>query len=57
MKPLNDMTTGELIDHWSGYLLIEIGRGKFRDGVCTLILTRQENYNRCEAEKKAKKTK
>jgi hypothetical protein len=58
VKQLADMTTNELIDYWSGYLLIEIGRGKFRDGVCMMLLsTMQESRNQFETEKKAKKEK
>ena len=53
MKPLSEMTTNELIDYWSGYLLIEIGRGKFREGVCTMLLsTMQETANQVRAEGK-----
>lgn len=58
MKTLSEMTTAELIDYWSGYLLIEIGRGKFREGVCTMLLaTMNESYTRGgkDAAKKAKR--
>jgi hypothetical protein len=48
------MTTNELVDYWSGYLLIEIGRGKFREGVC-LMLTATTQEASTAAEKKARK--
>ena len=37
MKTTSEMTLNELVDFWSGYLILEIGRGKFRDGVSVLI--------------------
>ena len=53
MKALADMTTEELISYWSGYLLIEIGRGKFREAVCTMLLsTMQEAKNEVRKERK-----
>lgn len=57
MKPLEEMTTSELIDYWSGYLLMEIGRGKFQTGVGTILLhTMNEAYQRGikEGKKRAK---
>ena len=49
MKKLTEMTTEELVSYWSGYLLMEIGRGKFREGVTTMLLaTMQESYTRGE---------
>ena len=58
MKPLSKMTTNELVDYWSGYLLIEIGRGTFREGVCHLLLsTMQETATRVRAEGKKGKNK
>ena len=56
MKPLSKMSLDELIDYWSGYLLIETGRGQFRTGVSLLIQsTIQEDYDRGKEE--GKKTK
>ena len=54
MKELSEMTIEEMIDYWSGYLLIEIGRGKFREAVGTLLICTMTEASR-DAEKKAKK--
>jgi hypothetical protein len=47
VKKLTQMTTEELISYWVGRLLIEIGRGKFREAVGTMLLTTMsESYTR-----------
>jgi len=57
MKKLSEMTTTELVDYWSGRLIVSIGAGKFRDEVCTMLLcTMRDTAEKVKAEtKKGKK--
>jgi hypothetical protein len=56
MKQLSKMSTAELVDYWSGYLLIEIGRGNFRIGVTKMLLATMTEASKA-AEKKMKEGK
>ncbi len=46
MKSFEEMTLEEKINWASGYLLISIGEGKFREAVCAIILSSIEEGNR-----------
>jgi len=56
MKQFSEMTTSEQVDYWIGYLLVEIGRARFRDAVGTMLIATLTEAGR-EAEKKAKRSK
>lgn len=38
MKPLSEMTTKELVDYWTGYACLEIGRGEFRAAISLMLV-------------------
>jgi hypothetical protein len=58
MKELKDMNLEELIDYWTGYACMEIGRGRFRDAISLMLQsTMQNSYTRgySETKKEVKK--
>lgn len=48
-----NMSLPELVDYWTGYACLEIGRGKFRDAVSLMLQsTIQDAYARGVADTK-----
>ena len=37
MKPTSEMDFKELVDYWTGYACIEIGRGDFRAAISLML--------------------
>jgi len=58
MKELKDMNLEELIDYWTGYACMEIGRGRFRDAISLMLQSTMQNsytYGYNESKKEVKK--
>ena len=58
MKELKDMNLEELIDYWTGYACMEIGRGMFRDAISLMLQSTMQNsytYGYNESKKEVKK--
>lgn len=50
-KSLEEMSLTELVDYWTGYACVEIGRGKFREAISLIIQsTLQTGFNRGAAD-------
>jgi hypothetical protein len=37
MKPTSEMSFQELVDYWTGYACVEIGRGEFRSAISLML--------------------
>ena len=47
MKPYEEWSFGEKVDYHSGQLIVAIGTGKFRETVCSVLMSvTQDAYNR-----------
>jgi len=56
MKTTEEMTFDELMNYWSGRMIISIGEGKFRDTVAAMLLsTMHDCEHRKDKNAKAKK--
>jgi hypothetical protein len=56
MKTTAEMTMKELVDYWTGYACLEIGRGDFRGAISLMLQdTLKIGYDRAIADKKAGK--